>query len=66
MKLQASVYLQNYIKKTLKNITLDNSELHYTSETIIRILLLQNVLNTNKVQLQTGLDNILKIDEDRG
>ncbi|CDW80715.1 UNKNOWN [Stylonychia lemnae] len=66
IKLQAGVYYMNYIKKMLKSRIIENSELQYVSENLIRLLTLKNVQNSIKMQLQLALENVLNIDTARG
>ena len=51
IKLQAGVYFMNYIKKLLKQRVLENSELHFVSENLIRLLTMKHVQIGIKYQL---------------
>eukprot|EP00347_Sterkiella_histriomuscorum_P023425 403334689 len=65
IKLQAGVYFMSYIKKILKHRVLENSELHYISENLIRILTTRNIQMGIKYQLQNALESVLFIDSNR-
>ena len=65
MKLHAVVYLQSYIRGILKEIVVENSEIHYISETLVRLLSLPTILVNHKTQLVVALENLLYIDSER-
>ena len=60
------MYLQAYMRRMLKSKVIENSELHFSSEAIIKVLLMKQVQMSVRVQLQLALENILYIDNNRG
>lgn len=49
----------------LKQRQVDNSEIHYTAEAMIKLILMRQVQNPIKVQLASALENLLFVDSER-
>jgi hypothetical protein len=58
--------MSSHIRKSLKFRPMENSELHYIAEALIKILLHHNVTATIKTQLMLILELVLKLDSERG
>lgn len=66
MKQNAAVYLRSYLNQTYKSFALENSEVQYVGETLVRLLTSPGITLANKQQLVIGLEGILNIDTKRG
>lgn len=58
--------MHSYIRNALKQMSVDNSELHYSSEALIKLILSTAVVPGVKSQLVIALENILYVDSERG
>lgn len=66
MKLQAGTYLNGYIKNIMKQIYIENSEVQYTTESLIKVITLKTVEKRIKTQLLNPLERLLFMDSERG
>ena len=66
IKLQAAIYYNNYIKKQTKRRVIENSELHFISENLIKIITSKDVVMGVRYQLQSTLEEALSLDSGRG
>ena len=58
--------MSSYIRKCLKFKALENADVHFLSESLIKIMLRHNVMSSIKTQLMVSLENVLGLDSERG
>lgn len=62
LKLHAVTYLQSFVKLALKERVLENSELHFCSEQLLRLLTVKGLPLASKNQIIAALEAVLQAD----